>query len=78
MVCALVFTSGAGISVSAPMIGAIAKVYLLVRFLNSLLDKVLGSTFTPPFAPPYGILATAHFKDIHVANAFTSLNVQSS
>src|SRR5207253_1315996 len=31
-----------------------------------------GSTFTPPFAPPYGIPTTAHFQVIHMARALTS------
>ena len=45
-------TSEAGMSLSGPIIGSISVVYLLVNLSSSPKDSSLGSTFTPPFAPP--------------------------
>ena len=36
-----------------------------------------GLHTTPPFAPPNGIPASAHFHVIHMASAFTSSSVTS-
>jgi hypothetical protein len=35
----------------------------------------MGSQITPPFAPPNGMLTTAHFHVIQAARAFTSSSV---
>ncbi len=37
----------------------------------------MGSTTTPPLAPPYGIPTMAHFHVIHMASALTSLMLTS-
>ena len=55
MVCALVFTSGAGMSRSGPMSGLISVVKRRVRPSTSRMLSFLGSTMTPPLAPPYGM-----------------------
>ena len=68
----LVFTSGAGISDSGPMITAISVVKRRVRRSISPIESCFGSTVTPPFPPPYGRSITAHFHDIHIESAFTS------
>lgn len=72
IVCPSVLTSGAGMSFHGPMCGAIAFAQPLLIVSNSFLESVFGSIVTPPFPPPYGIPATAHFRLIQVARAFTS------
>ena len=62
MVWAFVFTSGAGMSRSGPMSGLSSVVKRRVRPSTSRIDSFFGSTITPPFAPPYGMLTTAHFQ----------------
>ena len=52
IICAFVFTSGAGTSVFTPIIGAIRRTKLRVNRSNSRGDKVLGSTLIPPLPPP--------------------------
>jgi len=42
---------------------------------NSPCDNLPGSQITPPFAPPKGILTTAHFQVIQLASARTSSSV---
>ena len=69
--------SGAGMSRSGPMIGAISAVKRRVRFSSSPRESSVGSTITPPFAPPNGMLTTAHFHVIHIASAFTSSRLTS-
>ena len=56
IVCAFVFTSGAGMSRSGPMSGLISVVKRRVRPSTSRMLSFLGSTTTPPLAPPYGML----------------------
>ncbi len=41
----------------------------------SSIESFLGSTVTPPLAPPNGMLTTAHFQVIHMASALTSSRV---
>ena len=77
MVCALVFTSGAGMSRSGPMSGLISVVKRRVRPSTSRMLSFLGSTTTPPLAPPYGMFTQAHFQVIHIASARTSSRVTS-
>jgi hypothetical protein len=72
MVCSSVPTSGAGMSRSGPMIGMISDAYRRVTRSSSLRDSDLGSTATPPLAPPYGTPMSAHFQVIHMASARTS------
>ena len=67
-----VFTSGAGMSDSGPMITAISVVKRRVRRSISPIESCFGSTVTPPLPPPYGRSITAHFHDIHIESAFTS------
>ena len=38
--------------------------------------RISMNALIPPFAPPYGILAIAHFRDIHTDSAFTSFSLQ--
>ena len=77
MVWALVFTSGAGMSRSGPMIGLSSVVKRRVRPSTSFRESCLGSTMTPPLPPPYGMSTTAHFQVIHIASARTSSSVTS-
>ena len=73
----LVFTSGAGMSFSGPMMIEISEVYRRVSRSISARDIRCGSHTTPPFAPPYGSPTTAHFQVIHIASALTSSSVTS-
>jgi hypothetical protein len=77
MVCALVLTSGAGMSRSGPMSGLISVVKRRVSPSTSRIESFLGSTTTPPFAPPYGMFTQAHFQVIHIDSALTSSSVTS-
>jgi hypothetical protein len=77
IVWAFVLTSGAGMSRSGPMSGLSSVVKRRVSPSTSRMLSFFGSTTTPPFAPPYGMLTTAHFHDIHIARARTSSRVTS-
>src|SRR5579884_679009 len=63
MVWPLVFTSGAGISLSGPMMIEISVVKRRVRCSSSVWLSRSGSTTTPPLAPPKGRPMMAHFQD---------------
>ena len=39
------------------------------------MESAAGSHTTPPFAPPKGMLTSAHFQVIHAASALTSSRV---
>ena len=41
------------------------------------MSMFFGSQMMPPLAPPNGMLTSAHFHDIHIANALTSSSVTS-
>ncbi len=75
MTCSLVFTSGAGMSLSGPMASMISATYRRVRASSSRADNRVGSHMTPPLLPPNGSCATAHFHVIHAARAVTSSSV---
>ena len=72
MVCAFVPTSGAGMSVSGPMLSPSAWKNRRVMRWSSSRETLRGSNFTPPFPPPYGRFMSAHFHVIIAASAFTS------
>jgi hypothetical protein len=59
-------------SCSGPIVEEISQVNLRVIFSNSLEDISLGLHWTPPLAPPKGMLTTADFQVIHIAKALTS------
>jgi hypothetical protein len=67
-----VFTSGAGMSFSGPIMVMISMAKRRVSLSNSLTDMLLGSQQTPPLAPPKGMFTTAHFHVIHMASATIS------
>ncbi len=75
MVWELVPMSGAGMSLSGPIRIDSSEVKRRVRFSSSAWLNFLGSTITPPLAPPKGRLKIAHFHVIHMASAFTSVRV---
>ena len=77
MICGVVYTSGAGISFSGPMMIEISVVKRRVMFSSSCIDIALGSQMTPPFAPPNGMFTSAHFHVIHMASALISSSVTS-
>ncbi len=77
MICGVVYTSGAGMSFSGPMMIEISLVKRRVRFSSSCMDMFFGSQMTPPLAPPKGMLTSAHFQVIHIASALTSSSVTS-
>jgi hypothetical protein len=62
-----VFMSGAGMSSDGPMISLMACTSLRVSFSNSRSDRRLGSTVTPPLAPPKGMSMTAVFHVMRLA-----------
>ncbi len=72
MVCALVPTSGAGMSRCGPMTFSILSMNDRATFWTSTGSSLVGSTFTPPLAPPKGISAIAVFQVISSASARTS------
>lgn len=49
---------------------------LPIRYHSFFTLRISMNTLIPPFAPPYGILAIAHFRDIHTDSAFTSFSLQ--
>ena len=67
-----VLISGAGISISGPITLIISAVNLRVNLSSSLFESLLGSTHTPPFAPPKGRFSRLFFQVIHIARALTS------
>ncbi len=72
MVWAFVFTSGAGMSYSGPMLLPSAWVKRRVSRISSPREHCLGSNCTPPLPPPNGRWVSEHLKVIHVASALTS------
>ena len=72
MICASVPMSGAGTSSSGPISMPISAANRRVIRSSSRRLSARGSTITPPFAPPYGSPATAHFHVIHIESARTS------
>ena len=73
MTWAFVPMSGAGMSPRSPTTRLISVAKRLVSFSSSRLLSFFVSTLTEPFAPPYGMFATAHFHVIHMASAVVSL-----
>src|SRR5712691_11372043 len=67
-----VYTSGAGMSFSGPMMIEISDAYRRVMRSSSSFDISFGLQITPPFAPPYGMPMTAHFHVIQHDRARTS------
>src|SRR5437867_12086282 len=57
---------------NGPTISLMSEKNVLESLSSSCLDRSFGLTVTPPFAPPNGMPATAHFHVIHIDNAFTS------
>ena len=78
MICTIsvpvVYTSGAGMSFSGPMISAISNANRLVilSFSPALRFSFFGLTYTPPLPPPSGTSTTAHFHVIQDDSAMTS------
>jgi hypothetical protein len=72
MTCALVLTSGAGMSRWGPMMSWIWWTKRRVSRSSSRGDSVLGSTAIPPLAPPKGKLTTAVFQVISEARPCAS------
>src|SRR5712691_595666 len=64
-------------SFSGPISLMISEVKRRVMRWSSPSDIVFGLQTTPPFAPPKGIPASAHFHVIHIASALTSSSVTS-
>src|SRR5207245_9894411 len=67
-----VYTSGAGMSFSGPMIIEISDAYRRVMRSSSSFDISFRLQVTPPFAPPYAMPMTAHFQVIQHERAQTS------
>src|SRR5438093_5799006 len=67
-----VYTSGAGMSFSGPMMIEISDAYRRVIRSSSSFAISFGLQITPPFAPPYGLPMTAHFQVIQHDRARTS------
>jgi hypothetical protein len=76
--CSSVPRSGAGMSRSGPITSITSEVYRRVMRWSSDFDSCVGSTHTPPLAPPKGRFISAHFQDIHMASAATSPRLTSS
>ena len=78
--CPVVYTSGAGISFSGPMISDIPYANLRVsRSISPALSfSFFGFTKIPPLPPPSGTSTTAHFQVIHEDNAMTSRSMYST
>jgi hypothetical protein len=70
-------TSGAGMSTSGPISLMISVVKRRVIPCSSRSDICFGLQTTPPFAPPNGIPASAHFHVISIASALISSSVTS-
>src|SRR3989442_14469401 len=67
-----VYTSGAGMSFSGPMMIGISDAYRRGMRSSSSFDISFGLQITPPFAPPHGISLTAHFPLVQQERARTS------
>ena len=72
MTCALVPTSGAGMSRPGPSTLSTLPMNERATFCSSPWVRSCGVTFTPPFAPPNGMPAMAVFQLISSASARTS------
>jgi len=72
MTWALVPTSGAGMSRWGPSTFSILSMKERATAWSSFDSSLLGSTFTPPFAPPYGMFTIAVFQVMSSASARTS------
>gem|GEM_PF-1713528 len=72
MICGLVLTSGAGISVSGPINLAIFLIYPLLSFSSSACESFFGLTMIPPFPHPSGKPTTEVLRVIHADNDITS------
>jgi hypothetical protein len=72
IVCALVFTSGAGMSRVGPRIFSILSMNERATFCSSACSISPAGQLTPPLAPPKGTSATAVFQVIKEASARTS------
>jgi hypothetical protein len=59
-------------SVCGPMVSPSSTTKRRVTRRSSFFDSFFGSQMIPPFAPPNGMSATAHFHVIHDASARTS------
>jgi hypothetical protein len=75
MVWASVPMSGAGMSVFGPMTARSSSVNRRVSRSFSSSESALGSTTTPPLAPPNGRSTTAHFQVIHIERPIHSSRV---
>ena len=69
-----VFTSGAGTSISGPMMGAMPRMKDRHRRSSSRSESSLGFTRTPPLPPPYGRSSSEVF---HVMSAAKQRNSSS-
>src|SRR2546425_10120925 len=67
-----VYTSGAGMSFSGPMMIEISDAYRRGLRSSSSFGISFGLEMTPPFAPPYGMPMTAHFHVIQQERGRTS------
>src|SRR5206468_13033285 len=59
-----VYTSGAGMSFSRPMMIEISDAYQRVIYSNSSFNISSGLQITTPLPPPYGMPMIAHFHDL--------------
>ena len=73
---AFVLTSGAGMSRRGPIafLSFNSRLYSLIMDASFRSSRLLGFAIIPPFEPPYGIPAIAHFHVIQIASALTSAN----
>ena len=72
IVCAFVFTSGAGMSRVGPRTFSILSMNERAIVCSSDCFRSAAGQLTPPFAPPNGIPATAVFQVMSEARARTS------
>ena len=72
MTCSLVPMSGPMMSVCGPTKGIISCMYRRLTASSSRIESSRGLTVTPPFAPPYGKPANAHFQLIQIESAAIS------
>src|SRR2546422_11550041 len=68
-----VYTSGAGMSFSGPMMIEISEAYRRVMRSSSPFDISFGLQITPPFPPPYGMPLNPHLQVIQHERARTPL-----
>lgn len=62
MTLSSVVMSGPPMSRSGPSVSIKDAVYRRVILSNSVVESFFGSQTIPPWAPPNGILTTAHFQ----------------